>query len=181
MYLVFFIILVILLFVYFLFKYTLSAFFIFDTDNNDLNINLKWLYPFIELNIKMFEYSPFLSIFLFNKKVYAKTIKPKHKKRRPILDYYRSLNLNDTFVKIYYSLNDPFPTGISFAIIQSIQAFVGDISITQYPNFVSDHAYMIIQSGTKINLGKTVLQLLHIKINKLKNKRRKKYGTVQYG
>ncbi len=117
-------------------------------------------------------------MFVFKKNIYAKTIGPPKKQKQKLSDYYRSLALSNIFARIYYSFNDPFSTGITSGIFQIIQMYLNNISIAQYPNFIADHAYMTIHLGAKLNLGKTIANIIRKKLSNKKYKRREQYGTI---
>lgn len=177
MYLIFFIFIAILLIGYLMYIKPATAFLVFDTDSSDFNLRVKWLYPLIEAKVEMVEYSPFLTVMLFKKKVFARAIKPKKKQKQPISQYYRSLDLNDIFARIYYSLNDPFSTGITSGIFQIVQLYLNNITIEQYPNFIANHAYITFHFGAKLNILKSAAKIIRIKYFN-KTKRRTQYGAI---
>lgn len=170
MYFILFLLLLVILVLYFK---PLIISFRFNTDENILNLNFYWLYPFIRAKIELINYSPLLSIYLFGFCLYSKPLKFKKRKRKLNFINFRTLALKNTYSEVYYGLNNPFITGITNVIIQFIQSFFNDIAIEHYPNFIPDNEYLIIKSGTELNIGKTINQILL-----QYGKRRKKYGSI---
>lgn len=174
MYFLLFIILFVLIFGYLLFTKPLSINFLLDTEYIDLHMHVKWLFPFFEAKWTMLDYSSIISIFIFKKKVLSK----KSQKRGSKLSGYLSdLSVSNTYLNSFYSLDDPFETGMASVVFQMLESLTDHVQITHYPAFISDHAYLILEAGTNLNIGKSVVQI--IRKNLSNKKRRKKYGPVK--
>lgn len=174
------ILLILFLVIFLLFKYLLLISLLLDTDQNVLNLNIKWLYPFFESNVTMLNNKPFITIFLFNKKVYSK-VSQKREKQKNKTGNYSFPELRDINLRVSYSIDDPFPTGIISICFNAVQLFSKDIIIDQYPDFISDHAYIVLEADGKLNLGDFIIQNLKSRYYNNKIKRSKKDGSVQFG
>jgi len=141
---------------------------LFDTDKTDLHMNLIWLYPFIEIKVEMENYYPAYTVYVFKKKLFKKLIlKGKQKENNTkLFSYYNCLKLKNSYVKADYSLNDPFSTSITNMIFNIVQSFTDTVRIMQNPNFIADHAYITIEAGTKLNMGRTATQIVKKKFKK---------------
>lgn len=152
----------------------------FDTNQNDMYLLITWLYPLLKANITMAGYSPFITVYVFNRSIYSKSLKTE-KKRRDYSKYLKALSLRDTYAKINYGLDDPFSTGIASGIIHIIQSYFENISISHTPDFVPEQGYIVLEAGTKLNLAKTLIKLIRNRHADRKNQRRERYGSVQFG
>lgn len=64
MYYFIFIFLFIILIGYLLFEKLMAITFRFDSEENNINAHLKWLSPFLKAEVKMFNFKPFITVFL---------------------------------------------------------------------------------------------------------------------
>ncbi|MDF2686424.1 MAG: putative rane protein [Clostridia bacterium] len=154
MYFLIFILLLLTLFVIMIFNKAAAITFKFDTIQDKLYLFVNWFD--VTAKIQMSDYTPFLTVYLFKYKIYSKAIKNSGKKKK-ILDYYRSLAVDNSYADIYYNFNDPSSTGITSGIIRVLQAYFKGISIAQFPDFIPSKEYVSINAGTKLNIGKTIL------------------------
>jgi hypothetical protein len=147
-----------------------------DSENSNLFILLRWYDPFMKALIKMKDYKPQLTVFLFKKCLFTKTLK--RGKGRSTGGLLQSVELDHTHVKAYYALNNPFNTCVAHGIIRSLSFFLRDAQIVEeYPDFLASGDYVLIEGETDLNMGKTAIAYL-----KQRSKRRNKsYGTVQSG
>lgn len=181
MYILLFFLLLLATFVYALFDiYSVIAFQL-DTDRNDVHLTIRWLYPFFMAKIAMINYSPHLDMFLFNIRIYSKAVKAKTQQKQNPADMMRKLELKDAYANIYYGLDNPFTAGIACGILGYLSASLKNIALTQFPVFVPEHEYIVIQAGSKLNIGKTSVRFIQDWYAKNKIKRSDQYGSVQYG
>lgn len=164
MYLILLIFLILLFFIGYLLLENVSVNFLLNTDEGDMHVDLKWPY-LLEAKVKMVDTSPFLSIFLFHKRIYAKAMQRKRGSNRKFAKYFPFLNYKDPNAKIFYSFDDPFQTGIANGALDVLNPFMGRASIAQYPDYVPDHAYVVIQADTEVYVRKSIAQLIRNKLN----------------
>lgn len=150
-----------------------------DTDQNMLFLKFYWLYPVFFAKVEMLNYSPHLNIFIFKKCVYSKNYQLDKNKQNQ--GYIHSLVLNELYVKTSYGFQNPFSTSIASGIIGILQLNFKNISFFQHPDFLSANEYIIIEAGSLLNVGKTLLNVIRLKHSNKKFKRSNRYGTVQYG
>lgn len=151
-----------------------------DTNQNIMFLKFYWLYPVIFAKVEMQDYCPYLNVFLFKKQVYSKKYQLFNKSGGN-QGYIHSLVLNDFYVNTSYGLKSPFSTGIASGIIEILHSNFRNISIFQYPDFLSANDYIMIDAGSLLNVGKTLLNIVRLKYSNNKFKRSNRYGTVQYG
>ena len=162
MFLIWLIILIFLLLGYLVFAKPAVISFLLDTDSNDLHMDVKWVYPLLEVKLTMADLSPYITVLLFKKRFFAKKLKKQKTGGSKLLQFSHHLNLTDTNIETHYSMSDPFETGIITAAVQILQSLTGRY-IIQYPNFMSDHPYIILQAGANLNVGKSALRIMRKK------------------
>lgn len=181
MYLLFFFILLLAVFVYALFEKLSTLAFQVDTDRNDIHVLFYWLYPLITASVQMLNYSPHLDIYLLKMRVYSKNIQKRTDNAPKQWDFIKTIDFKDAYAQIRYGLENPFETSMASSMIGILQQYVNQISIQLYPDFVPDHEYVVIQAGAKLNIGKTLVNVLKLRNSLRKIKRSENYGSVQYG
>jgi hypothetical protein len=142
-----------------------------DINIDEVLLNLNFYKSFLHVKVHIIDYTPFLSINLFGKQIYSKAIK-KSGKRKMKMKYYPALDLHGMYANVYYGFDNPFFTGISSGVIQIIQIYFNGIYIAQFPDFLAQKEYIRINAGGKLNMGKTIVNILRIKFTN-KNRRRK--------
>lgn len=181
MYILLFLLIFLFMMVYAVFdKLSVLAFQI-DTSRNDMHLIIYWLYPLFMAKVEMLDYSPHLNIYVFKIRVYSKTMQRKRKQNQGLTEMFQLLALQDSYAKLYYGLNTPFNTAIAGGIIGLLNVFINNISVFQYPDFIPGDEYFVIQAGSKLNVGKTIVRFVRMKYFHNKMKRSDKYGSVQYG
>jgi uncharacterized membrane protein YciS (DUF1049 family) len=155
----------------------------YDTDSNEYHVTLKWLSPFVTIKVDTFNLSPKLSVFLFKKRIYAKPVqKPMQRKNKiklNTIDYFQAIKRENSYITLNFGLDDPFATSLVCGLIPWLHCFLSDVDITPVPVFLADHAYIDLNAGTKLNIGKTMFSLF--KLKQAKQKRRDEYGAIQFG
>ncbi|MDP4151848.1 MAG: hypothetical protein Q8865_00205 [Bacillota bacterium] len=182
MYLILFFLLLAVIFIVLLLEEPLTVTFLIDTDNEDARVLIKWLDPFFNARVKMVNYRPFLSIYIFKLKVYSKAVKSRKKQGKSKgkgISIIRSLYLQDSYANMYYNLGDPFLTAVTDGALLISGTYLSKMEINQIPDFYPDHAYIYFEGGTEIDLVKSWIRYNHAKENQ-KVKRREEYGSVQF-
>lgn len=161
--------LILILLLLFMFGLAISYHFVLidiqlDTNQNKMNLLFYWLYPMFKAKVVMENLKPKITIYLFKKKIFTKTIKVKKGVKKPAFSYYKFLVLKDSNVSIQYGLNNPFSTGITAGLIEIIQTYFNNIPITQVPDFVPSNDYVTLEASTKINVGKTLAKIVRSKV-----------------
>lgn len=178
MYFFLFIVLFLVMIVYSMFDKLLVLSFELDTNRNDMHLIIYWLYPIFMAKVIMSEYSPQLNVYLFNLRIFSKNMQVKSQQNKSFIQY---LELEETYANLYYGLSNPFNTAITTSIIQMIKTFTPDVCIIQYPDFISGEEYIVMQAGSKLNIGKTIIRFVRIKSFQNNMKRSDKHGSTQYG
>ncbi|NMA38515.1 MAG: hypothetical protein GX942_09475 [Papillibacter sp.] len=144
--------------------------FLLDTDRMDMHAKALWM-RFIKVEAKPLEFSVYITVYIFNKKIYSGLVKRKNKKisKRDML---KSLKLSDTAISIRYGITNPFLLGIFSAAAGIISSLISARLVELEPCFVTGTEYLTIAGKTKIMTGKTLINMLRIKLN---NTRRKIY------
>ncbi|GEM_PF-2025187 len=173
------IILLIFVFVLLLFEKRSAIVFFLDTGENDMHLYFSWLPPLLKAKIEIAP-SPLLTVYLFHMRVYSKPLRSQ-RKERPFLTYRNALVLDDSYVQVYYSLSDPYLTGIACGIISIAQAVFDKISVLQVPDFIPGNDYIVLKAGAKLSIGQTLYRIARLNRANWKNKRRNLNGSVQYG
>lgn len=170
MYFLLFILLLPALFVLLLFYTFVTVKLEYSTNTNELTASLRWLnLLFAKVNVK--SNSSSVSVSLSRIRIFSKVFQGKRGKKGSYWKYIRSLDLNDSFANVYYGLTNPFTTGIASGIVQMIGSCFGGIHISQFPDFMPAHEYVYINAGTELNMGKTLANIMRIK---LENKRKRR-------
>lgn len=163
--------LIILLLVYLIFIKPVKISFVFDTDRIDMHMNLRWLFPFLDINVIMQDYKPLATVYIFRKKLFSKIINKRlsmqsNAENTELLQSYNYLSLKNSYINTFYSLYDPFVTSIVNIALYFAKSLTNKIRIVQNPNFIADHAYIALEAGTNLNVGKSVTQLIRKRIKK---------------
>lgn len=142
----------------------LNIIFVFDSDAMNMQLSMTWLKK-LNIRAEIIRLKPHISVFLFNKKLVS-FIKEKKKKRSGVSGIIKSLELNDTNVKMFYGFDKPFMTGIIFSVLGFITSLFRIDRFEQYPEFVPANEYLKIEATTQMNIGKTISKLILLKLKK---------------
>jgi hypothetical protein len=120
--------------------------FVFDTREQNMNLTLYWLYPFIRAQIFMKDKKPMLRVFLFGLKIYDKAVKSKKPLRRMP---FKRIKLDNINVTAYYGFSDKFTVGVVSAALSFLSHYV---KVFQNPDFLTfeDYIYLEAQGDVKI-------------------------------
>jgi hypothetical protein len=163
--------LIILLLVYLIFIKPVKVSFIFDTDRTDMHMNVRWLFPFLDIKVIMQDYKPLATVYIFKKKFFTKKINKQiqnNEKNDQLLQYYNCLSLKNSYINTFYSLYDPFVTSIVNIVLYIAESLTNTIRVVQNPNFIADHAYIALEAGTNLNVGKSVTRIISNRFKKNK-------------
>lgn len=141
--------------------------FVFDTDQLDMYMTIFWLYPVFKALVTVESNNPILIFYLFNKKIFKRTIK-KSKRKSKNMEIIKTVIPKDININAKYSSNNPFLTGIICGAINTASQFINIDSIKHYPDFFNDNDYIYLDANAKVNLGKAFLNYLKLTINRRK-------------
>jgi hypothetical protein len=181
MYFLLFLILLLAVIVYSLFDKLSVLEFQFDTNRDDMHLFIYWLYPLFMAKVEMSNYSPRIHLYFFKMRIYSKGLKKKAKQNQKSSGIIQLLEFQDSHAVIYYGFKNPFETGIATGVIEFLRSIVSNISISQFPDFIPDHEYLVVQAGSKLNIGITLVRYIRMQFDINKTKRSNQYGSVQYG
>ncbi len=172
MYFLLFLLLLCAMLIYLVYKYPLEVRFVFDSDKMDMHATAFWLKPLIKITAKPADTRLKISLYIFNKKLISRLMtKASGKKRRGRVDQLKALSVQDSRVEIFYGLNEPAVTGVLCGLISSFNSIVGIKELKQYPNFLPYEEYILISANIKINMGKTIANLIMLKSKKSKGEK----------
>ena len=178
MYFLLFLLLALSVFIYLLLTIPVKVALICDSDHQ-MQLSMFWLNSFLEITVKMKEFTPFFSISIFKRCVYSAMLKNGKGKNRNA--YFKALKLRNVHVKAYYGLNDPFLMGIIYGIAEWIHAFVNIEKFEQFPEFISAKEFVSIEADCNFVPGTAIIALIRTKTSNYKTKRRDHYGPVKFG
>lgn len=170
MYLIFFLVLLISALILALFMELAYVTFGLNTDAQELLITVSWFRKAVFVQFQQKGPSKKLSVHLSKQCILSRTIHPKQRHGRNYWSDFHALSLEQARCHAFYGFSDPFLTGISSGFSPAVQSAVPNIPIEMTPDFFSDHAYLIVEAESKINPGKTLVNLLRNKIDKRSNK-----------
>lgn len=156
-------ILVLLFMVILTFTAILKVAFTLDTKRENMLLTLLWLYPFLKVTAESDAAAPQLSVYLFNKKVYGKTVSIKKTSKANKAGLIKSVCPSDMHLDVSYGFRDPSITGITCGAIHAASGLINFASIEQNPDFVTDSDYIYMNATAKVNIGNTFLQFLKSK------------------
>ncbi len=158
---VYILVIILLLLAVLLFNVALKVIFVFNTDKENLTLTLLWLYPFMKSTITK-ELSGFtLTIYLLNKKVYAKALASKKGgNTRKGLRLIKAVKPTDVHVNTKYGFRDPFMTGVACGAVNAASQLISIDSLQQNPDFTADNDYIYLNATAKVNVGSTLVNLL---------------------
>ena len=155
-----------------------TAIIFLDTDRTEFGLVFYWMYPFVRARVTMLEYTPLLTVYLFNIRVFRKKLKVKAgKTQTPSL---QSIALSDISLTTCFGLESPFFTGILSGMAELIEGTFQNAAIRAYPDFLSEREYLTVQGSAKLNIGKTIWQAIKTNWKTFKTKRSDYHGSTQY-
>lgn len=166
MYFILFLFLVLMILLVLAYSEPLNIKFIFNSTDADMHLAMVWLRD-IKINAVIKELRPYVSVFVFDREVMSRFLK----KRKGQGGTITALALHDTDVRISYGLNSFAATGLISAAL-GVLGSVGKIDhFEQIPEFLPADEYLKIDAATKLNIGKTVSNMILLK-SKLRKRRK---------
>lgn len=159
---IYLIVLILLFMVILTFTAILKVAFTLDTERENIQLTLLWLYPFMKVTAESNDDAPLLSVYLFNKRVYGRKISLKKTGTRNA-DFVKSVSPSDVHFDISYGFRDPFITGITCGAIHAASEYMSFVSIKQSPDFVANNDYVYMDATAKVNIGNTFIHFLKSK------------------
>lgn len=119
-----------------------------------------------------FDGAVWLSVFLFNNRIYNKKLQ-KQKKKGNSLTWLRSVVILNKKADIYYGMKNPFSTGVASGALGFVSGFLNFDEIEIHPDFFSTEDYLHARGSAEIILGNTIS-------NYVKNKRKKDWRKNEW-
>lgn len=173
MYIVLSLVLLIIIFICLIFTKPVKISFLLDSDKIDMHVSMTWL-PLLKIEAKTIHLRAHISVYIFSKKIISKFIKKRRGVDKSVL---KALSLQNTCIRTFYGLNEPHLTGMLYGAIGFISSLIEIEALEQFPEFVPINEYLRIEANSKLNVGKTIVNLIQIKFEKSKG--RKNYGSVK--
>lgn len=131
----------------------------YDSTKSDMHLTLKWLHPLLKSVIVKNGSSLLLFVYLFNKRILARPIKPKKysDRNRRVLT---NLKPTDIHVNTQYGFRDPFITGLACSAVSAVSKFLNVESLYQKPDFLANKDYVNLDATAKLNLGYSLVKLI---------------------
>lgn len=149
MFFLYFFIVLILLFAVLLYTVALKTILIFDTDKEIMELTVLWLYPFIKVQAVIKNFTPFITVFLFKKKIFTKALKQKNKKNG--LAYAKSIRFRNLSITANYGFEDKLTTGVACAALNMAPVF-DFYSLQHSPDFLAMKDYICLKVTTDIDI-----------------------------
>jgi hypothetical protein len=107
-----------------------------------------------------------LSMWLFGREISNKFLQRKKSVRKS--KYFdaakvKSLDMNDTRVKVWFGLNEPHLTGIVQGFLCIFGSFLNIESFELAPDFLPADTYLRLEAKTNLNLGNSAVRLIKAK------------------
>lgn len=153
---------VILAFIYLLFAAAVQVLFTFNSDKEDINITLLWLFPFLKSEITIENENLILAVNLFNKRIFRKELMQggrESTKSHISMKLLRQVKPWDIHVNTSYGFRDPSVTGLACGALNIASGLVDIESLEQNPDFMADKNYVNIDAAAKLNPGTTLVNL----------------------
>jgi hypothetical protein len=148
--------LLIVLLVVILLAATLEVIFTLNSNNQNLNLTLLYLCPFLKAVVTNNDTKLILTIYLFNKSILRKALK-KGKGKTNGIELIRQVKPTDINVSTSYGFRDPYITGVACGAINIASQFINIDSIQHNPDFNAGEDYIYIDATAKVKLGQALV------------------------
>ena len=157
--LLFILLLLLLLFIFLLFTVASRIDLSYDSARSDMQLTLRWLHPLLRSVIVKEGNGFLLLVYLLNKRVLAKLMKPKQytKRNGNIL---KGLKPTEIHVNTQYGFRDPFVTGLACGAVSAVSQLLNVESLHQKPDFLANSDYINLDATAKLNLGRLLMKLI---------------------
>jgi hypothetical protein len=108
------------------------------------------------------EIDMYMSIYFLNWRIKTNRLL----KKKSGLSMRKALSIDETYLKACYALNTPYQTGLMLVPMSIIGKLPSIRSFELIPDFFSSQEYIYVDGGTKLNIGKTINNILRLKEKK---------------
>lgn len=159
---IYLIILIILFMVILTFTEVLKVVFSLNTIEENINLTMLWLYPFLKVTAESNNSAPILTVYLFNKKFYERELNTTTSGTKNV-DLVKAVSPSDMHFDVSFGFKDPFVTGVTCGAINAASEYIHFASVRQSPDFVADSDYICMNATAKVNIGNTFIRFLKSK------------------
>lgn len=131
---------------------------------------IEWIFSTFKIIINKHANDTKLSFYLFNKRIFTKSIQKKKTNKRFNYNLLKGIELDYIKLKTSYGFEDPAITGMVCGAIDLISAYVNLKDLYNNPDFSMNSSYINIVAETKINVLSTFINILKSKIPNVSNK-----------
>ena len=128
----------------------------FHMDKENTWLKASVLYPVFKLLAELENNRPIISVYFLNIRVWHKPLGHRKEKGRA-LDLLRAADVSDIQVDAWYSLRNPFTTGLASGMVGAVLSMVYLDRLTHYPNFTALESYIHVEASARLKIGNTLL------------------------
>lgn len=125
--------------------------------DQEICIQILWMYPFIKAIFALEETIPVLKIFLFNLRIFKLRMKNKKERTMNLKRLAQSICASHIKIKTIYNMDNPFMTGIMCGTFNALFPFLDIEKITHIPDFLSNKQYIRTETEALINVRDSIL------------------------
>lgn len=129
---------------------------VFHMDKEKTYLKASIYYPFVKLLGEMTHNRPFMSLYIFNIRVWKKALGGKREKGNA-KEWLRAADVSEIEVDASYSLRNPFSTGLASGFIGAALSLVHVDRLEYHPDFFSLHSYIDVEASARLKIGNTLL------------------------
>ncbi len=132
--------------------------FTINSDKEQMDLTVLWLYPFLKIAVKNQDSKSVLTVYVFNRSIIRSVLKDRD--RRGKLNIIRSLKLRDIYIDAGYGFRDPAITGVTCGAINAVSRFINIDSLQHRPDFFAVNDYINLNASAKFSVGTVLINLL---------------------
>lgn len=156
-----------ILLVWLAFKKPMELQFTLDADDLSASIMMDWL-TLIHVRAELLNGKAHVRVFMRDWLIFSgQPTEGKGINR----DFLGALCLSETSVKTSYGLNAPHLAGFLFGAVNLICALTGVSVLEQAPDFVPLQEFFRVEGNTRLNVGRTAVNLIKLKLEQRREKR----------
>lgn len=166
MYLLIFLLLFVLLILLLLAVYPVKAILSYNSEQlPDFHLMLSWLYPFLRAAVIRHDNKNFLTLYLFNKKVYSKDLKGGKKTANYTdrLELIRTMKPEHMKLNTSYGFEDPAVTGVVCGAVDLLSEYVNFEVLDNRPDFYVLDSYFNMNASAEFNALSSLIRILKLK------------------
>lgn len=137
---------------------------VLDTYKSNANMKVFWLHSILKALITMENSTPVVTIYLFNKRLFKRKLKPRNGKVNG-LEYFKIARPREIHVDARYGFRDPFTTGVACGALNIASQFINIDSMEHSPDFTAMNDYIYLNADAKVNLGRAFVKFLRLRAN----------------